>query len=212
MFTRHSGLATTATLVGLTLGLAACGGVKQEDLDAQLAQVRQEFRSGDQELSNRIDELNRRVSDLEGELESLRNDFNVTVERMQGMLKFNVPVHFAFDESQLRELDKPVLDRFSRVVKEYYADALITVEGFADPAGSQAYNKRLGMQRASSVKQYLTTAGALQPDRVKTVSYGEDPDRQVVPGAQGPGVTGVENRRAALVIDYGGAVRGAASR
>lgn len=212
MFKRHSGLGSTAALVGLALGLAACGGVQQEDMDAQLAQVREEFRAADQELSNRIDELNRRVGDLESELQSLRNDFNVTVERMQGMLKFNVPVHFAFDVATLRELDKPVLDRFAGVVKEYYADALVTIEGFADPAGSRAYNQRLGKRRAESVKQYLTTAAGLQPDRVKTVSYGEDPDRQVVPGAQGPGVTGIENRRATLVIDYGGAVRGAASR
>ena len=213
MFKRQSGLATTAVLgtVGLALGLSGCGGVKQEDVDAQLAQIRQEYQSADQELSGRIDELNRRVGDLESSLQSLRNDFNTTVERMQGMLKFDVPVHFAFDDATVRELDRPVLDRFASVVKEFYPDALITVEGFADPAGSRAYNQRLGMRRANSVKKYLTTSGGLQADRVKTVSYGESADRQVVPGAQGPGVTGIENRRVALVVDYAGQVRGAAS-
>lgn len=212
MFKRQSGLATTAVLgtVGLAIGLSGCG-VKQKDLDAQLAQIRQEYQSSDQELSGRIDELNRRVGDLESSLQSLRNDFNTTVQRMQGMLKFDVPVHFAFDKSDVRELDKPVLDRFAGVVKQFYPDALITIEGFADPAGSRAYNQRLGMRRADAVKQYLTTAGGLQADRVKTVSYGESPDRQVVPGAQGPGVTGIENRRVALVVDYAGQVRGAAS-
>jgi hypothetical protein len=43
---------------------------------------------------------------------------------------------------------------------------------------------------------------------VKAVSYGEAADRQVVPGARGPGVTGIENRRVALVVDYSGMVRG----
>ncbi len=214
MFRRHERLATTAVVgtFGLAIGLMSCApGVQEGDLDSELAQVREEFRAADDQLSNRIDELGRRVSSLESELQSLRNDFNVQVERIQGMLKFNVPVHFAFDRAELRELDKPVLDRFANVVNEYYADALVTVEGFADPAGSEAYNIRLGKRRAESVKQYLTTAGGLQPDRVKTVSYGESPDRQVIPGARGPGMTGIENRRAALVIDFGGSVRGAAT-
>jgi peptidoglycan-associated lipoprotein len=193
---------------GLALGLVSCSTVSPDELDAELAQVRQEYQAADGQLSGRIDALDRRVGSLESELSSLRNDFNTTVERMQGMLKFNVPVHFAFDEAEVRELDRPVLSRFAAVVKEFYGDALITVEGFADPAGSEAYNIRLGKQRADAVKQYLTTAGGLPADQVRTVSYGEAADRQVVPGARGPGTTGIENRRVALVVDFGGMVRG----
>lgn len=210
MVRRHVRLATTAAIGVFTLGLVSCQtGVTPEDLDAELAQVRAESQAGDDELSGRIDQLNRRVSSLEAEMQALRNDFNVTMEKAQGMMKFNVPVHFDFDVSDLRELDKPVLDRFAEVVNEFYADALVTVEGFADPAGSEAYNTRLGQRRANAVKQYLTTAGGMQPDQVKAVSYGESADRQVIPGARGPGVTGIENRRVALVIDYAGSVRGA---
>ncbi len=210
MVKRHVRLATSAVLSLFVLGLVSCQtGVKPDELDAELAKVREEFRAGDDELSGRIDQLNRRVSSLEAEMQSLRNDFNVTMEKAQGMLKFNVPVHFDFDKADVRELDRPVLDRFAEVVKEFYADALVTVEGFADPAGSEAYNTQLGRRRADSVKRYLTTAGGLTADQVRGVSYGESPDRQVVPGARGPGVTGIENRRVALVIDYGSSVRGA---
>jgi peptidoglycan-associated lipoprotein len=210
MVKRHVRLATSAVLSVFALGLVSCQtGVKPEELDAELAKVREEFRAGDDELSGRIDQLNRRVSSLEAEMQSLRNDFNVTMEKATGMLKFNVPVHFDFDKADVRELDKAVLERFAEVVKEFYADALVTVEGFADPAGSEAYNTQLGRRRADSVKRYLTTAGGLTADQVRAVSYGESPDRQVVPGARGPGVTGIENRRVALVIDYGGSVRGA---
>jgi peptidoglycan-associated lipoprotein len=210
MVRRHVRLATGAVIgvFGLALTSVSCSAVKPEDLNAELAKVREEMRAGDDQLSSRIDELDGRVSSLESALQSLRNDFNTTVEKMQGLLKFNVPVHFAFDEAELRELDKPVLDRFAAVVKEFYADATITVEGFADPAGSEAYNIRLGKRRADAVKQYLTTRGGLPADQVKTVSYGEAANRQVIPGARGPGITGIENRRVALVVDYAGAVRG----
>lgn len=210
MVTRHVRFGTTAMfgVLGLALASVSCSTVKPEELDAELAQVRQEMQQADDQLSGRIEGVEGRMNSLESDLRALRNDYNATVERMQGMLKFNVPVHFAFDEAEVRELDKPVLDRFAAVVKQYYADALVTVEGFADPAGSEAYNVRLGKSRADAVKQYLTTAGGLSPDMVKTVSYGEAADRQVVPGARGPGVTGIENRRVAMVIDYGGQVRG----
>jgi peptidoglycan-associated lipoprotein len=95
-----------------------------------------------------------------------------------------------------------VLDRFASVVREHYPDAVVTVEGFADPAGSAAYNRRLGQRRGESVRQYLTSDGQLGAERIRVVSYGEARERQVVPGAQGP--NGLPNRRVALVIDYAG--------
>lgn len=212
--TKKARLGTSTAVIGafgLTLGLAGCATVSPDDLDSELAQMRQEYQQADQQMSNRIDGLENRVSSLESDLQSLRQDFNAQMERMRGAIRFNVPVHFDFDEAQIRDLDRPLLDRFASVVKEYYGDALVTVEGFADPAGSEAYNRRLGKRRADAVRQYLTTTGGLSPDMVKSVSYGESADRQVVPGARGPGVTGIENRRVALVIDYGGQVRGVGS-
>lgn len=209
---RKARLTATTALIGafgLTLGLSGCSTVSPDEMDAELAQIRQEYQQADQQLSNRIDQLDSRVSSLESEMQSLRSDFNTQIERLQGAVRFNVPVHFDFDEAQIRDLDRAVLDRFASIVGEYYSDALVTVEGFADPAGSEAYNQRLGKRRADAVKQYLTSTGGLGADIVKSVSYGESADRQVVPGARGPGVTGIENRRVALVIDYGGQVRGA---
>ena len=80
--------------------------------------------------------------------------------------------------------------------------AVITIEGFADPSGSIAFNRRLGMERAEAVRGYLTSSGSLADANLRAVSYGESRDRQVIPGAQGPGPEGMENRRVALVIDY----------
>ncbi len=206
MVRRHVWLAAAVGVVAM--GLASCNYVKPDEMEAEHAKMRSEYQAADNQNSDRIDALDGRVSDLESAMSSLRNDFNTSMEKMQGAIKFNVPVHFAFDESEIRELDKAVLNRFAAVVKDFYGDATITVEGFADPAGSEAYNKGLGKKRADAVKGYLTTVGGLPADQVKAVSYGEDADRQVVPGARGPGVTGIENRRVALVVDYAGAVRG----
>ena len=196
--------------VGVLLGLAGCAPkVKREEFNNEIAKIREEMQSGDRQLASRLDSTDRAVADqskridaLEQELQAFRSEYNVSIQKVRGMLKFNIPVHFDFASSELREPDRPVLDRFASVVKEYYPGALITVEGFTDPAGSAAYNQRLGQRRADAVKEYLATAGGLTGGDLKSVSYGEARNRQVVPGAKGPGDAGLENRRVALVVDH----------
>jgi peptidoglycan-associated lipoprotein len=212
MFTGRTAARVLTTLgcLGLSIGLAGCAAkVTREDFNTEMARLREEVQSGNRQLETRIDSTNRLVSDhtrrldaLDQELQAFRSEYNVSMEKMNGMLKFNVPVHFEFAKSEVREADRPVLDRFASVVQQYYPGALVTIEGFTDPAGSAVYNRRLGQHRADAVKEYLATAGGFQTTQLKAVSYGESRNRQVVPGAKGPGDQGVENRRVALVIDH----------
>jgi peptidoglycan-associated lipoprotein len=179
--------------------------VTRDEFNSEVAKIREEMQTGDQQLGTRVDSLDGRVNALEQELAAFKSEYNVSIEKMKGAMKFNVPVHFDFNESALREADRPVLDRFANVVQEYYPNAVVTVEGFADPAGSRAYNQHLGIRRAEAVRDYLTSNGTVTNSSFRTVSYGEATDRQVVPGAKGPGDAGIQNRRVALVIDYASA-------
>jgi peptidoglycan-associated lipoprotein len=202
--------AAVAGIVALTVSLPGCAGyVKKAEFNNEVAKLREEMQAGDRQVAGRVDSTNlavadhqRRLDALEQALQALRQEYQVSIEKVKGTLQFDVPVHFGFDSSELRESDRPVLDRFAGVVKEYYPGALVTVEGFADPAGSQAYNVRLGQRRANAVRDYLAGTAGLSADELKAVSYGEVRNRQVVPGAKGPGDTGVENRRVTLVIDH----------
>jgi peptidoglycan-associated lipoprotein len=212
MITRYHGVRAAAALgvAGVLLGLSGCAPkVKRDEFNNEVARLREEMQSGDRQLATRLDSTQQAVADharrldaLEQELQAFRSEYKVSIEKVQGMLKFGVPVHFEFASSELRETDRPVLDRFATVVKQYYPGALVTVEGFTDPAGSAGYNRRLGQRRADAVKEYLATAGGFAGDSIKAVSYGKAKNRQVVPGAHGPGQTGEENRRVALVIDH----------
>jgi len=220
MFMLHAARAAAAAgIVGLAFGVAGCAGrVKQSDFNNEVAKLRQEMQAGDQKTAGRVDSLNKVVADqqrrldaLDQELKSFKSEYQVSIEKVKGMLRFNVPVHFDFNQSELRESDRPVLDRFASVVKEYYPGAKVTVEGFTDPAGSTAYNLRLGQKRAQAVRDYLASNAGLSADELKAVSYGKAVNRQVVKGAHGPGDTGIENRRVTLVIDHaaGGAEQAA---
>jgi peptidoglycan-associated lipoprotein len=124
------------------------------------------------------------------------------VTQLAGRTRVETGAHFATGDATLAEQDKALLDDFARVIRSSHREALITVEGFADPAGFTAYNKRLGRRRAKAIRDYLTASGGLSASQVRAVSYGEDKNRQVRPGATGEG--GRDNRRVALVIDYAG--------
>ena len=107
-------------------------------------------------------------------------------------------VDFDFDDTAIDNEDHAVLDRFARVVQEHYRGSNVTIEGFADPAGSAAYNRRLSERRAESVREYLLDQG-LSQERLRAVGYGSE--RQVVPGAAATTPGAELNRRVVFVIE-----------
>lgn len=52
------------------------------------------------------------------------------------------------------------------------------------------------------MRDYLVTTAGLPAEQVRAVSYGEEEDRQVRPGASGD--AGQDNRRVGLIVDYAG--------
>lgn len=192
--------------------VGACKTVSPEEMDTSLAALRSELQdeinAGDQrvqsQLAGRIDNVEQRMAQLESDLQQMEQDFEVSIQQLEDQLRFNVPVYFAFDDATVEEEDQAILDRFATVAQEYYPEALITVEGFTDPSGPEAYNVTLGQRRAEAVAAYLIGNGSMSSERVRAVSYGENGTRLVMPEGQGPGTAGWQNRRVVLVIDHDG--------
>ena len=196
------------TISLLALLGSACAHVGEDEFQSTISQVRQEMREGDEaveaRLGARIDALESRLDALESDVVAMQAEFDVVVERLETALRITPPVHFGFDEAELNEDARPVLDHFAMLVMRHAGESLITVEGFTDPAGSEEYNYRLGLRRANAVRDYLVQNGGLNAAGIRTVSYGESPPRQVRPGSSGPGGQGWENRRVTVVVDYAG--------
>src|SRR6185437_10959064 len=87
------------------------------------------------------------VASLRKDLDSLRTEFGAKITALESGLQFAMPVHFAFDDATVRDEDHDALDRFAKIAQKYYPGSTITVEGFADPAGSQRYNVKLSERR-----------------------------------------------------------------
>jgi peptidoglycan-associated lipoprotein len=113
-------------------------------------------------------------------------------------MQFALPVHFAYDDATVRDEDKAALDRFAKVVTKYYPGSVITVEGFADPAGSQKYNLDLSKRRAGAVQGYLSSNAGVT-DEIRAVGYGKA--RLVVPNASKDQPGADQNRRVVFVVE-----------
>lgn len=206
---RGLGLLAALAVAGAT---GACKTVSPEDMDTSLAALRselqQEITSGDQRVQSQVDGrisgLEQRIAALQADLDQMEQEFEVSIQRLEDQLRFNVPVYFGFDDATVEAEDEEILERFSTVAREYYPEALITVEGFTDPAGGESYNVSLGQRRADAVATYLTGSTGFPTERIRAVSYGENTTRLVMPEGRGPGVPGWQNRRVVLVIDHDG--------
>lgn len=188
-------LRTTATLLAGALALGGCAtkGFVRKGLDAQAAALqaeRSERIAGDEKLAADL-------TSLRNDLNAMRTEFGAKIAAVEEGLQFALPVHFAFDDANVRPEDTAALDRFAEIVSKHYAGATVTIEGFADPAGSSAYNKRLSTSRAEAVSAYLMQKGIQA--QLKTVGYGET--RQVVEGAKKDDQGAELNRRVVFVIE-----------
>ena len=143
-----------------------------------------------------------RLASLRLELDTLRAQFGTRIAAVENGIRFAMPVTFAFDDATVTSADRPQLERFARVAQRYYPGAMITVEGFTDPAGSDRYNLALSRRRADNVGQTLASLG-VPSSQVRTVGYGET--RLVAPGATHNERGAERNRRVVFVIETGAA-------
>jgi peptidoglycan-associated lipoprotein len=81
-------------------------------------------------------------------------------------------VHFAFDSSVIRSSDKSKMAEVADFLKQN-PQAAVRVEGNCDERGTEEYNRSLGERRALAAREEIVQLG-ITPDRVDTLSYGED--------------------------------------
>lgn len=81
-------------------------------------------------------------------------------------------VYFDFDSSTVRPGERA---KIKSVASYLQSDPTtkVRVEGHCDERGTSEYNRALGERRALSIREHLVGEG-IAPDRVNTISYGED--------------------------------------
>lgn len=79
---------------------------------------------------------------------------------------------FDFDKANLKPEGKQALDDLVAKLEGVKYDTIVVI-GYADRIGAEAYNKKLSMRRAESVKSYLVNEKGIAADSVFTDGKGE---------------------------------------
>jgi OmpA-OmpF porin, OOP family len=86
--------------------------------------------------------------------------------------KMTLLLHFDFDKSVIKNVDKAELNRAISFIKKY-PDARVKLEGHTDSKGSEDYNQRLSVRRAKAVEQYIVKEGGTKESKITSAGYGE---------------------------------------
>ncbi len=86
--------------------------------------------------------------------------------------RLTLHINFDTNKANIRNADVPELQKAVDFVKKY-PDAKISVEGYTDNRGGDAYNVKLSERRAQAVKKYLEDKGGVAPDRISAVGKGK---------------------------------------
>ena len=81
-------------------------------------------------------------------------------------------VLFDFDKSDIRSEAEAALQRVVELIKQYPRSS-VSIDGYTDGKGADAYNLRLSDKRAAAVKNWLVHQGGIDGKRIKTKGWGQ---------------------------------------
>ena len=81
---------------------------------------------------------------------------------------------FAFADAALSKPASVKLDQLVDRMRTLTTPAHVEIEGHTDATGSTAYNARLALRRAESVRRYLHEHHRLPLHKINVIGYGEE--------------------------------------
>lgn len=112
------------------------------------------------------------LQDFDRQILQDRSDLGVTEEAGGILVKFGSDVLFAFDKYALKPGAGKGLGELAQLLRGYPGHPVV-VAGYTDDVGKPAYNKKLSLNRAASVKDWLVANGQVPEACISIEGYGE---------------------------------------
>ena len=140
-----------------------------EALNKQLSGLREDLRGKDGQLS----ESQRRIAQLEKELEEARNKKPEVIERTVTKSKKTLEsvVTYRVGRTNIEPSQLPNVERIATYLKKY-PNSKVVIKGYASPEGNLEKNQKLAADRAESVKKILVSRYKISSDRIQAEGNG----------------------------------------
>ena len=148
------------------------------------------------DLVFKTDDLVFNVVDMGGKVEDL------TVQESDTEMRIDLAadVLFDFDKADLLPKAEETLQKAADLIKQRNAKGVVRIEGHTDAKGNDAYNQKLSVRRADSVKRWFESHGL--HEHFATAGFGAK--KPVAPNAKPDGSDDPEgrakNRRVEIVV------------
>jgi len=179
-------------LVAGMAGVAVSGCATKKYVGTEVGEVNQKVDtlSGEVEKTQervrrnevRIDEVNQQaqagVSDAKGSAQRALQRATEAERAAKGKLIYTVTlsndkVTFPLNRFEISDEAKAIIDEAITPFKQENRGVFFEVEGHTDATGPDAYNVRLGEDRAEAVRNYLRDQHGIALSRIEVMSYGE---------------------------------------
>ena len=108
-----------------------------------------------------------RIEDVKGAAHALAMKETPTEVKIE----LSGDVLFDFDKADIRPEATPALQRVVEIIRQY-PRASVSIDGYTDAKGAEAYNLRLSDRRAAAVKNWLVEKGGMNGKQIKTKGWG----------------------------------------
>jgi len=158
-------------------------------------------------ISGEVRPIEGLVSQVAGHTESLAaalTALNAETTATEIRIAMSADVLFDFDKADIKKEAEPSLAKVVIVLTSYPRSA-VTIEGYTDAKGSDAYNQNLSERRAAAVRGWLTAQRGLTAIQFATRGFGAA--HPVAPNRKPDGSDNPEgrqkNRRVEIVVRKG---------
>jgi outer membrane protein OmpA-like peptidoglycan-associated protein len=108
------------------------------------------------------------VEDVKGAAQALE----MKETKTEVKIELSGDVLFEFDKADIRAEAEPALQQVVEIIR-HYPRAGISIDGYTDAKGAEAYNLRLSDKRAAAVKSWLVQKGSVNGKQIKTKGWGK---------------------------------------
>lgn len=127
----------------------------------------------------RIDEVGRAAEEAKGSAQQAMNKAVEAEKAAKGKLIYTVTlssdkVTFPLNRSMVSEDAKKLIDEAIAELKAENRGVYFEIEGHTDSTGPEAYNLKLGQDRAMAVRNYLHDQHGIALNRIEVITYGEE--------------------------------------
>ena len=118
------------------------------------------------------------IAEAKGSAEAAMTKANEADKKAQGKLIYTVTlsddkVHFPFNKADLSDEAKAMIDEVVAPLVQANRGVWFEIAGYTDSTGDEAYNQKLGEERAMAVRNYLAMKHNIGLNRLNVISYGE---------------------------------------